>query len=93
MKKLIFTFLLMLTTIAVVFSQVPNAFNYQAVVRNSAGEIMANKTVSFRISLLKNSETGTVVYSETHSLSTNEFGLVNFKIGKGTKLSGDFFFG
>ncbi len=90
MKKRILTFLLMLTTITVVFSQVPNAFNYQAVVRNSAGEIMANKTVSFRISLLKNSETGTVVYSETHSLSTNEFGLVNFKIGKGTKLSGNF---
>ena len=90
MKKLIFTFLLMLTTITVVFSQVPNAFNYQAVVRNSSGEIVANKTVSFRISLLKNSETGAVVYSETHSLSTNEFGLVNFKIGKGTKISGKF---
>ncbi len=90
MKKVYLVFLLIATAFSTVFSQVPNAFNYQAVVRNSSGEIVANKTVSFRISLLKNSETGTVVYSETHSLSTNEFGLVNFKIGKGAKLSGDF---
>ena len=90
MKKISLSFILFLATFVAAFSQVPNAFNYQAVVRNSSGEILANKTVSFRISLLKNSETGTVVYSETHALSTNEFGLVNLKIGKGTKLSGNF---
>ena len=90
MKKIYLSILLLAATIGVAFSQVPNAFNYQAVVRNSSGEILANKTVSFRISLLKNSESGAVVYSETHSLSTNDFGLVNFKIGKGTKLSGTF---
>ena len=90
MKKVYLFFLLIAVASITVFSQVPNAFNYQAVVRNSSGEIIANKTVSFRISLLKNSETGTVAYSETHSLSTNEFGLVNFKIGKGTKISGTF---
>ncbi len=90
MKKIYLSILLLAVTIGAAFSQVPNAFNYQAVVRNSSGEILANKTVSFRISLLKNSETGAVAYSETHSLSTNDFGLINFKIGKGTKLSGDF---
>ena len=90
MKKVYLFFLLIAVAFSTVFSQVPNAFNYQAVVRNSSGEILVNKTVSFRISLLKNSETGTVAYSETHSLSTNEFGLVNFKIGKGTKISGTF---
>ena len=90
MKKIYLSILLLAVTIGVAFSQVPNAFNYQAVVRNSSGEILANKTVSFRISFLKNSESGAVAYSETHSLSTNDFGLVNFKIGKGTKLSGDF---
>ena len=90
MKKVYLFFLLIAVAFSTVFSQVPNAFNYQAVVRNSSGEILVNKTVSFRISLLKNSETGTVAYSETHSLSTNEFGLVNFKIGKGIKISGTF---
>ena len=90
MKKFYLSILLFATIIGVAFAQVPNAFNYQAVVRNSSGEILANKTVSFRISLLKNSESGTVVYSETHSLKTNDFGLVNLKIGKGTKLAGTF---
>ncbi|GEM_PF-5626111 len=90
MKKVYLIILLIAVTFNTVFSQVPNAFNYQAVVRSSTGQILANQAVSFRISLLKNSETGTVVYSETHALTTNEFGLVNFKIGEGTILSGSF---
>ena len=90
MKKIYLLILLIVATIGVAFSQVPSTFNYQAVVRNASGEILANKTVSFRISLLKNTETGDVIYSETHSLSTNDFGLVNLKIGGGAKLSGTF---
>ncbi len=90
MKSIKITLLLVLVSVATAFAQVPASFNYQAVVRNSSGEILANKTVSFRISLLQGSKTGAVVYSETHKLSTNEFGLVNLKIGKGTKLSGNF---
>ena len=75
---------------ACVFAQVPKAFNYQAVVRNSSGEIIANQDVSFRISILENSESGTAVYVETHTLRTNNFGLANLKIGRGTKISGTF---
>ncbi len=90
MKRIYLSTLLIVATFTAVFSQVPSTFNYQAVVRNASGEILANKTVSFRISLLKNTETGDVVYSETHSLSTNDFGLVNLKIGGGAKLSGTF---
>jgi hypothetical protein len=90
MKKVYLIILLIAVAFNTAFSQVPNAFNYQAVVRSSTGQILANKAVSFRISLLKNSETGTVVYSETHAFTTNEFGLVNFKIGEGTILSGSF---
>jgi len=90
MKKVYLIILLIAVAFNTVFSQVPNAFNYQAVVRSSTGQLLANQAVSFRVSLLKNSETGTVVYSETHALTTNEFGLVSFKIGEGTILSGSF---
>ena len=90
MKQFLLSIFLVALTFSTAFSQVPDAFNYQAVVRNSSGEIIANKTVSFRISLLSDSESGTVLYSEKHKLSTNDFGLVNMKIGKGTKLSGEF---
>ncbi len=90
MKK---TFTLLLATILssiLGFSQVPDAFNYQAVVRNSSGEVVSNQNVSFKISILEDSESGTAVYSETHTTTTNNFGLANFKIGKGTVESGTF---
>ncbi len=90
MKKISLSVLLVLASVTILFSQVPDAFNYQAVVRNSSGEIQSNKAVSFRISILNDSETGTVVYTETHAVSTNSFGLVNLEIGKGTVVSGLF---
>ena len=71
-------------------AQVPDAFNYQAVLRNSSGDIISNQNVSFRISILQNSENGTAVYVETQSEQTNQFGLINLKIGEGTVVSGSF---
>ena len=71
-------------------AQVPEAFNYQAVVRNNAGEIIVDQSVSFRISILQGSESGTEVYAETHTVSTNSFGLASLKIGDGTVVSGSF---
>ncbi len=90
MKNLFSTLLLIVSTIGVLFSQVPATFNYQAVVRNSSGEIITNRNVKFKISILKGSESGTVIYSETHSVTTNSFGLVNLKIGGGTVVTGTF---
>ena len=72
------------------FSQVPGAFNYQAVVRNSSGELIAGQNVSFKISILENAENGNLVYAETHSVTTNDFGLANLIIGEGTVLDGVF---
>jgi hypothetical protein len=87
MKKYIFTLLLIILA-ANIMAQVPAGFNYQAVVRNSAGEIVASQAVRFQFSILKDSETGTIVYKETQSVSTNDFGLVNLVIGSGTPVSG-----
>lgn len=72
------------------FAQVPAAFNYQAVVRNNSGDIVANQNVSFQISMLQNSVNGAASYVETQSGSTNGFGLVSLKIGTGTIVSGSF---
>lgn len=71
-------------------AQAPHSLNYQSVVRNSIGEIEMNKLVSFRISILKGSATGSMVYSETHKKVTNEFGLVTLEVGNGTVVSGVF---
>ena len=72
------------------FAQVPDAFKYQAVVRDPAGNLITNQDVSFRMSILQNSEKGNVAYSEMHKSRTNEFGLVTLEIGNGTRLEGDF---
>jgi hypothetical protein len=71
-------------------AQVPNSFNYQAVVRNNSGEIIADQNVAFKISILKNTESGSPIYVETHKTMTNKFGLANLKIGTGSAVSGTF---
>ncbi len=71
-------------------AQAPNSFNYQAAVRDADGKILANKVVSFRISILETSANGTVAYMETHNTATSEHGLVNLSIGAGTVASGNF---
>jgi len=73
-----------------IFAQSPEAFKYQAIARDASGNVIANQNVSFRISILKTSETGTPVYVETHNLTTNNFGLVNLNIGNGSPVSGNF---
>jgi len=75
-----------------VSAQAPQAFKYQAVARDNSGNVLANKSVSFRISILSGGETGTLVYSETHpGKTTNVFGLVDLEIGKGTPVTGTFY--
>ncbi|MDP2888494.1 MAG: hypothetical protein Q8P34_05935, partial [Bacteroidota bacterium] len=90
MKKLLAILICLSWIINTLSAQTPNAFKYQAVVRNNSGQIIVNQNVGFRISILQSSATGTVVYSEKHTVQTNAFGLVNLEIGKGTTLSGTF---
>ena len=70
--------------------QSPQKINFQSVLRNSAGEFLSNKSVSIRISILSGSATGTNVYSETHSKTTDASGLMSIQIGNGTVVSGIF---
>ena len=74
----------------ILFGQVPQRFQYQTVVREATGNILVNKIVSFRISILENTITGPSVYSETHTSTTNQFGLSNLQIGGGQLVSGNF---
>jgi len=89
MKTIILTLLAVLSTF-ILIAQAPQAFKYQAVARNSSGEVLSNQDVSFQISILQGSTSGTAVYVETHDTITNEFGLVNLEIGNGTLVNGDF---
>ena len=93
LKKLTGVFLL---SFILSFSQliaqapVPSGINYQAIARNSSGSVYVNQSVSVRISILLGSESGPTQYSETHTATTNSFGLFNIKIGGGTPVTGNF---
>ena len=90
MKKQILTFLASLLICSGIYSQAPEAINYQAVVRDGAGAIVANQNVGIQLSVLQGSATGTAVYQETFTPSTNTFGLVNMQIGNGAVQTGTF---
>ena len=77
------TGLILLSIVSISYSQAPQAFNYQAILRNTDGTIKANETVVLQISIIQGHTDGPPVYLEVHNTSTSEFGMVNLVIGEG----------
>lgn len=73
-----------------VFSQAPNFFSYQAVVRDVSNELITSQAVGLRVSILQGAVDGSVVFAETHVPSTNQNGLFTVQVGNGTLVSGTF---
>lgn len=90
MKKIIITSLIFTFLALSIFSQTPQAFKYQTVVRNSAGEIISGQDVGIRISIHDLTAGGTIIYQETFNKPTNQFGLLNLEIGKESPTIGNF---
>ena len=67
----------------VAFAQTPEKMSYQAIVRDASNTLLVDKLVGIQVSILQNSETGSEVYVETHSVVTNMNGLVALEIGTG----------
>ena len=89
MKRLFLTF----TVFGLCFilaGQVPKSFNYQTVVRNTSGDVMAAKKISLKFSILPDITIDTVVYSERHAVTTDKAGFVSVTIGNGTDKTGSF---
>jgi uncharacterized protein (TIGR02145 family) len=89
MKKLIFSFLFLLATTALM-AQAPQRISYQSIIRDANKVVVASSPVGIKISLLQGTATGPAVYVETHRSTTNANGLVSLEIGTGTALSGTF---
>ena len=90
MKKYYLILVLVIAGLQLFSQQVipPAAFNYQAIVRDNAGNTVNNQLVSLRLSILQGSAFGAASYVETQQTTTNEFGLVNLGIGNGTVVLG-----
>lgn len=87
MKKI--TLLVVLITITVgLFAQPPQALKYQAVVRDNTGEIIATENIGVRLNIRDDWTGGTIIYQETHSVTTNQFGLITLNVGWGTPIIG-----
>ena len=89
MKRL-FTLLVTVATSISFFAQSPQKMSYQAVIRNASGALVTNNVVGMKISILQGSETGTPVYVETQTPTTNDNGLATIEIGGGTVVTGTF---
>ena len=89
MKK-IYSIIAGLLLTASVFAQAPQKMSYIAVIRNSSNALITSTPVGMQISILQGSSTGTPVYVETQTPSTNADGLVSLEIGTGTVITGTF---
>ena len=88
--KRFYTLLSAVLLSASLWAQAPQSFSYQAVMRGANNELVVNKPVGMKISLLQGSENGSAIYVETHNSMANANGLVSIAIGAGAKLVGDF---
>ena len=70
--------------------QTPQKINFQSVLRNNSGEVVGNRLVNIRISILSGSSSGTNVFSETHIKTTDALGLISLQIGTGSPVAGIF---
>ena len=71
-------------------AQVPQKMSYQAIIRDNTGALVANTFISMRVSLLQGNPTGTAVYVEIDTCTTNSNGLASVAIGTGNATTGVF---
>jgi hypothetical protein len=88
--KNLFTVVIAVILTASAFSQAPQGLSYQAVIRNTNNMLDTNHIVGMQISILQGSASGTSVYSETQTTTTNSNGLISIEIGGGRVVSGTF---
>ena len=90
MKKFYAILCLAIVSLTQFQAQAPQGFNYQATVRNSAGELIIKSNVYFKFNVIQGSQTAVPIFTETHYVPTDDLGQVNLVIGKGTPLTGTF---
>jgi hypothetical protein len=84
MKKTLLTILSVLFC-AITFAQsVPQGINYQAVARDVNGDVLMNQALTIQLSVISDTTTSAISWQETHTVTTNEYGLFTAIIGQGT---------
>ena len=73
-----------------IYAQAPQKMTYQAVIRNSSGQLVTNTSIGMRISILQGSSTANPTYVETQFGPTNSNGLFTAEVGGGSVVFGNF---
>lgn len=76
-------FVICMTGTTNTFSQSPEGINYQATLRDASGNLMNNQAVTLWFIIHKDSANGGIVYRESHTVTTNNYGGTSAIIGKG----------
>lgn len=90
MKKYLLLFICTAVISLSALAQAPQGINYQTVIRDNLGHLLANNQIYLKVIIHADSTNGNVLYSEVHKLNTNEFGLISCIIGKGDTPTGIF---
>ncbi|TXI81611.1 MAG: hypothetical protein E6Q39_00910 [Crocinitomicaceae bacterium] len=81
MKQFFLSVFLMLYAFLSLEAQAPHIFNYQGVARNATGIAYSNQSIYVRVNIRNYGLQGTILYSETRNVTTNQFGLFSIGIG------------
>ncbi len=71
-------------------AQSPDRLSYQAVIRDADDKLLSETQVGMKVSILQGSTSGSAVYIETHTPTSNINGLVSVEIGGGNVVEGVF---
>ena len=89
MKYLLIFFIFITSFVS---AQVPQAMNYQGILRNASGQAVSMKTINVQVSITSdnNFSISNLLYSEKFTVLTNEFGTYAISIGYGKPITGTF---
>ncbi|MCX8479537.1 MAG: hypothetical protein ORN56_07090 [Chitinophagales bacterium] len=90
MKRLLLLLSVFFFAINGLQAQVPQGIPYQAAARGANGQPLVNTNVKVRFSIIDSIATGTTVYQETHTATTNTVGLFSVNVGLGSPVIGTF---
>lgn len=91
MKRFGFTvFSLIILSTFLLKAQAPPYIPYQAIARDLSGQVRANSPIQVEFRIYNTMVASSAAYDEIHSVTTNDFGYFNLRIGAGTIQSGTF---
>ncbi len=84
MKNWIINFIIIFSSYTGLTQTFPEGISYQAQLKGSNGNLLTNQLINVEFNLRVNSLNGTIVWQETHQVTTNNLGHITLNIGEGT---------